>query len=202
MFRRLWNGLPILFGTDCRYSEDYALWCRLSRIGAVVCPAEVVYRYRQHDDSITGLHRTEQQACFASIQRQQLCALLGTSVADDVAGMLSRFWKYDTSRSLADPGRVRTAMHEIESRFLSYVDGRYGRVDRLKLERDIDACIADRVSYWLYRSVRRADIRACRELALMARARGLTMSVGRHAVKRIVSSAASRVAPWTADEIN
>ena len=48
LFPRVIDGSPVLFPATHRYAEDYGLWCRLSRFGRVECPAEIVYRYRQH----------------------------------------------------------------------------------------------------------------------------------------------------------
>jgi hypothetical protein len=185
MFPRVVRGTPVRFPAQYRYAEDYGLWCRLSRLGRVVCPPQVVYRYRQHESSITSRQKAEQRDCLAQMrtayQRQYLQSHVPAETLDEV----SRFWTADGRRP--SPGSLRTITSivlELRSNVLSYVDQRYGSAARADLEAEIDANLEDRLGYWLFRSMRSLDGQACVDLLALAMARRQTVTVVRAALDR------------------
>lgn len=175
MFPRVIRGTPVLFDTRHVYAEDYDLWCRLSRLGRVVSPDAVVYRYRQHSCSITSLHKDDQQQCAEEIRREYQAQFLRSEAAAEMDAELSKFW----SRKGGDRALGRRAagigstFAELRCNFLEYVDERYGPDSRAALEKEIDKSLSDRLGFWLCRSLRFRDARACRDLLALTVDRNL-----------------------------
>ena len=169
MFPRVVQGQPVFFQTKRPYAEDYELWCRLSRMGRVVSPDAVVYRYRQHCDSITSLHRVDQQKCAVQVRHEYQAQFLRSAASAETTVDLSRFWNLRGDRPLG--GRVRAigaTFAELRGNFLGYVDARYGPGSRAVLEKEIAKALSDRLGYWLYRSLRFRDARGFRDLLAMS----------------------------------
>jgi len=189
MFPRVFRGMPTLFPARYPYAEDYGLWCTLSRAGRVSCPPEIVYRYRQHAASITVRKKHEQAECLSKIRQAHQARYLPRDSSPDAAADVSRFWLEDGSRPLgADAGRVYSTLEELRSRFLAYVEGRYGAEERAALDAELDEAFGERLGYWLYRSVRLRDAPACRAMLAAAAARGQSMNVSAKACGQLVSA--------------
>src|SRR5262245_10157638 len=92
MFPRVVRGGPVLFRARRRYAEDYDLWCRLSRLGRVICPSDTVYRYRQHASSITTRLKHEQFECMSQIRHEYQAEYLRSDVSRAAADDVARFW--------------------------------------------------------------------------------------------------------------
>ena len=178
MFPRLFRGAPVLYSSKYFWAEDYALWCSLSRLGRIACPAQVIYRYRRHALSITSRQKAEQDACAALIQQQSQSALLRSGISRETVAELSRFWLADGSRPLTESIRTLNAiLEELRASFLAYVEQRYGLADRTRLDAELDKALGERFGYWLFRSLRFQHGNACRDLLTIARARREVMSV-------------------------
>jgi glycosyltransferase involved in cell wall biosynthesis len=178
MFPRVIGGAPVLFPAKCRYAEDYGLWCRLSRLGRVVCPTQVVYRYRQHASSITSRHKAEQDECLASIRYDYQSQYLQPGAPRETVADVSRFWNEDGARPLgATLCDIHRVLSDLRTRFLAYVERRYGISDRVTLAGEIDLALGDRLAYWLYRSIRLLDGQACRDVMSIASGRNEVVAV-------------------------
>jgi glycosyltransferase involved in cell wall biosynthesis len=60
-----------------RHAEDYGLWERMARVGAVVNLPQPLVRYRVHPGSISVRHNTVQKETDRQISREAITALLG-----------------------------------------------------------------------------------------------------------------------------
>lgn len=189
MFPRLVRGTRVLFPEKHLYAEDYELWCCLSRLGRVACPTEVIYRYRQHGSSITSRKKAEQDGCLSKIRREYQGQYLQPEVADETVEELSRFWIADGRRPLAAslPG-INSILTELRANFLAYIEQRYGLAERSTLEAELDEAMSDRLGYWLYRSIRLLDLRACRDLLSVAGAKRQAVNVSGKAFKWITDT--------------
>lgn len=164
MFPRLFRGVPVRFQEDCRYAEDYRLWCRLSRVGRVVCPPQVVYRQRLHGASISRLQSAEQECCASTIRQERQLSYLRAADPDALLDM-ARFWIADGSRPLAGSVEsIRLMLIELRENFLADIERRYGPRDREILDAEIDRTLSERLGYWLVRSISWLDWRTCAEL--------------------------------------
>lgn len=190
MFPRVVQGTQVLFPARHFYSEDYGLWCRLSRVGRVVSPSQVVYRYRRHEQSITSRRRAEQFECMAQIRREYQAPYLrpDVSIAD-----LSTFWMTNGRRPLASISSIYSIHTELLPNFLAYVERRYGASDRARLARELDEALSDRLGYWLYRSVRFLDPKSCRDVISIARARREAMTVSSRALGQVTAAVLDRL---------
>jgi hypothetical protein len=187
LFPRVFRGVPILFPGRYRYAEDYGMWCTLSQMGRVLCPPEIVYRYRQHAASITSLKRLEQQECLSMIRHAYQAQYISHDRSVEAADELSRFWSEDGIRPLGVRAkRIEATLYELRSRFLAYVEQRYGPGERAALDADLGQAFRDRLGYWIYRSVRFGDAPACRALLSAAAARGEAVHVSAKAGARFV----------------
>lgn len=194
MFPRVVGGAPVLFPARHRYAEDFGLWCRLSRVGEVVCPAQIVYRYRQHDSSISSRHTRLQDAHFAEIRREYQARYTKSGVACETSAELARFWTGSgagpLSRSVPE---IDAALAEMRGNFLSYVEQRFGRRDRDALDAELEQVLLERLEYWLCRSIWLRDARGLMGVLSVARARRQTIDVARKAARRIAASALRRL---------
>ena len=182
MFPRVLRGEPIRFPAKYALAEDYGLWCALSRRGRILSPSRVVYRYRQHDSSITSCRKAEQDACFFRMCHEYQSRYLPSSetheTTSELARELARFWNICGSAPFSrDIRKVVSVLHQLKAAFLNYVEGRYGSVDKKNLESELDAAITDRLGYWLHRSLRPFDRRRCCECLAAARAQGMALQV-------------------------
>jgi hypothetical protein len=172
MFPRAFKGTPILFPAKYPYAEDYGLWCRLSRLGRVTCPAQIVYRYRRHASSITSRKRVEQDECASQIRHEYQSQYVRSDISPEASAELSRFWTMaDGRRPLDRSVCIHSMLAEMHSNFLAYVGQRYGLLDRARLETELAGALRDRLGYWLYRSVRILDGKGCGDLLSIASAR-------------------------------
>jgi glycosyltransferase involved in cell wall biosynthesis len=189
MFPRVIGGAPVLFPARHRYAEDYGLWCRLSGLGRVVSPTQVIYRYRRHASSITSLKKGEQDECFASIRYDYQTRYLTPEVPREIVADASRFWNQDGGRPLdtrlAD---INSVIGDLRTTFATYVERRYGISDKVALDAELDRALSDRLAYWLYRSIRLRDARACRDLLSIARRRKEVVAVARRTLAEAVGA--------------
>jgi glycosyl transferase family 2 len=196
IFRRVLDGQPVFYSTKHRYAEDYGLWCRLTRLGRVLCPAQVVYRYRRHASSITQRKKAEQDECAAAIRREYRSRYLRSEGPPGTAEELSRFWATEGSHRLGVSLRAIDAqLAEIRSNFLASVERRYGLPDRTRLEVELNEAMDDRLGYWLYRSSRMLDGRTCLDLLTIARARGAAALVCGMALGRTAGAFRRKLVP-------
>jgi glycosyltransferase involved in cell wall biosynthesis len=157
MFPRAVDGSPVRYPGRRRYAEDYALWCHLVRKGAVVCPAPVLYQYRQHGNSISNRHGVQQAECLAGIRHEYQALYTGPDVPVDAAAELSRFWLLDGRSIPGNLRRLEALLTRLRHGFLGYVEQRYGVLDRAALAEELDTEIARRLGYWLSRSIKLRD---------------------------------------------
>jgi hypothetical protein len=168
-FPRVVQGHPVLFSTRRAYAEDYELWCRLCRLGRVIVPDAVVYRYRQHASSITARHKTDQQNCAAEIRHAYQSQFLQSPATVEETAEVSRFWNLEGERPLATRvRRIDALLRQLRASCLADVERRYGAESRAALVTEVDTALNDRVGYWLYRSTKFLDARACRDLLAMS----------------------------------
>jgi glycosyltransferase involved in cell wall biosynthesis len=164
MFPRVLHGEPILYSTRQTLAEDYGLWCRLTGLGRIVCPARVVYLHRQHALSVSARKKTEQDKCAAAIRREYRSRYLRPDEHPDTTEELWEFWS-SGSRPFAASLRASYARFlKVRSNFLAYVERRYGLPDRTQLEAELKKATADLLGYRLYRSARMLETRTCLDL--------------------------------------
>jgi hypothetical protein len=82
------------------------------------------------------------------------------------------------------PRLIRTLAH-LRAGFLEYIERRYGAADRAALDTEIEEALADRIAYWLYRSIQYRHWGACRDLLSIAGARRETVTVGGKVLSRV-----------------
>jgi Glycosyl transferase family 2 len=184
MFPRVVRGSPVLFPVKYRYAEDYALWCRLSRLGRIVCPAQVIYRYRQHPSSITSRETAQLDGCLAMIRHEYQTQYLRSQVSPDVTAEVARFWNGDGGHPVGVSFRRAAAISsELRSNFLAYIEQRYGPSDRADLEADIDIELRGRLAHWLFRSIRFVDAKSCFDILAIASAKRMGANVSGDALR-------------------
>ncbi len=190
MFPRVVRGTPVLFPAKYLYAEDFGLWCSLSRLGRVSCPAQVVYRYRQHGVSISRRKTVEQYECLSKIRHEyQLQYLRSNAISRETAGEVARFWTGDGSRPLAEGvHRVNSILTELRANFLAYIEDRYGSSERATLEADLDKTLSERLGYWLFRSIKFRDWKALGDLLSIAGARGESVKVSGKALAQVAGA--------------
>jgi glycosyltransferase involved in cell wall biosynthesis len=178
MFPRIFRGAQVLFPAKHFYAEDYGLWCRLSRIGRVECPAQVVYRYRQHAQSITVRNKAEQVDCLSRMRHEHQAHYLRSEVSRETVTDVSRFWNEEGGCPFA--GRapmIYSILVELRANFLAYVEERHGPAAKAALEDEIEQTLDDRLGYWFYRSLKSLDGKASGDWLQIARARQKVASV-------------------------
>jgi glycosyltransferase involved in cell wall biosynthesis len=194
MFPRVFRGAPVLYPATHAYAEDYWLWSHFSRQGRIVCLPQVLYRYRQHSQSISAMRRHEQDECAAQIRDECLFRHLRPGVSQQTVAEMVRFWKWDGGRPLEESiHRITPVLAELRSGFLTYVERRYGSVDRARLDAEIEEAFRERLRYWLFRSLRFRDAHACRGLLSVSGARRERTRVISGALKHVLRAGLRRV---------
>jgi len=194
VFPRIVGGSPVLFPATRRYAEDYGLWCRLCRSGRVECPAEIVYRYRQHDQSISSLQKTQQAECVLQIRQEYQSQYLRSPRSLDLTGATSRFWTFGGDRRLSESVQnIGETLTELRSAFLTYIEQRYGRPVSLTLEADLSEALDERITYWLRRSMRFLDWKTAVDLVSLAKSRRNAVSVVANAIRAAADSGLARI---------
>jgi glycosyltransferase involved in cell wall biosynthesis len=170
MFPRVIGGVPVVYPETESLAEDYELWCRLAQLGRVVCPREVVYRYRRHARAIGIGRRSEQASCVARIRRRVQQPYWPADAEPERIDATSRFWRRDGNLPLT--GRVRDAYSDLlalRSGFLGAIDRRYSPAEREAVTAEIDRELSARLGYWLFRAIRFRDRASCTEVLGFAR---------------------------------
>ena len=158
MFPRVLDDIAVEYPARQRYAEDYELLCRLAALGTVISPETIVYRYRQHQHSITCQRRVEQDECVSLIRHHRQSMYLGTGVPRSVIDALARFWLRDGARPLgSNVHRVMSTLGQLRTAFLVDIARRHGEPARAILRRSIHWSTQERIGYWLYRSIRFRD---------------------------------------------
>jgi glycosyltransferase involved in cell wall biosynthesis len=196
MFPRVVRGVPVLFQTRHLYAEDYGLWCQLIHLGTVVCPVEVVYRYRQHAASITSRKKADQDDCLSRIRLDYQLRYLQPGVSRGLADRISRFWTLQGVGPLGpDVPLINASLAELRANFLAYLERRYGARDRMVLDGQIEAILMERLGYWLYASVKSSDRQALSDLAAFVSARRQTIRVATKACRYAAAAIAKKLKP-------
>ena len=187
MFPRILRGTPVLFPSKYAFSEDYGMWCRLARLGRVVCPAEVIYYYRKHGASISSRMMAAQQECFTAMRHEYQSPYLRSEVSREASEKVARFWAMRRFPFGDNTLTIGTLLAELRLNFLVYVGERFGPKQRTDLDAELDAALSERLGYWLYRSIRFRDRKACADLLSLGAGRGVV------AVSRTALGKATRV---------
>jgi glycosyltransferase involved in cell wall biosynthesis len=184
MFRRVEQGEAVRFRSDRAYAEDYALWCRLARMGEVGRPDAVVYRYRVHPASITARHRAEQDACADAIRLEYQNLYCNPPLLPPESRDLGRFWRREGTRPFGARFEI-VASHfaRLRDGFAAYVAQRYGEAAGQQILARADREFHARLGYWLYRSCRFLDAAGCRGVLAAARDAHATGATGAAALR-------------------
>jgi glycosyltransferase involved in cell wall biosynthesis len=193
LFPRRIHDNPVFFSERRRYAEDYELWVRLSRLGRVVSPAGVVYRYRRHGESISSSYRAEQRQCFEDIRFAHVSGLLGAAVSRDMLDETARLWNMEKQDSPPSMREGWTLLDRIKREFLPYVARRFGAAAAESFDDQIARALDDRLSFWLLRALRRGDPSSGWRILSTAHRRGRASRVGRRAMVLLGSAAVRRV---------
>jgi len=105
---------------------------------------------------------------------------------------LWRFWNADGTRPLWRRLRVN-AIFTDRSNFLAYVEQRYGPSARATLQAELETTLSERLGYWLYRSMRFLDGKACGEMLEIARARRNATNVAGKAIRHVAGGLLRRL---------
>lgn len=196
MFPRVIRGKRVLFPAKYRYAEDYGLYCTLCRLGRVVCPEHVIYRYRQHKASITGRNKAEQYECFSQLRQQYQIEHLGSEVLRPATEDVSRFWKAEGGR-ISQNGFITAVslLTQLRSQFVGYVEERFGASERIVFEAELDDTLRQRLSYWVYRSTRFLDLGSIRYLLSTLAARGEALTACQDAARQFASALSRKLLP-------
>jgi glycosyltransferase involved in cell wall biosynthesis len=206
MFPRLIGGVPVAYPEIESLAEDYELWCRLAHLGRVVCPRQVVYRYRRHAGAIGVGRRSEQAACASRIRRRVQRPLWPADTEPERIDVVSRFWNCDGNVPMT--GRLRDAYADVlalRSAFLDASESRYRTAERDAIAAEIDRELSARLGYWLFRAIRFLDPATCTDVLGFARGKcdlgGVVAATLGHLsgaavtkTRRLVSHAGSRLA--------
>ena len=196
MFPRVIRGKRVLFPAKYRYAEDYGLYCTLCGLGRVICPEVVVYRYRQHKASITGRNKAEQYECFSQLRQQYQVEHMGSEVPRQASEDVSLFWRADGGRISQNGFHAAVSLlTQLRSKFVNYVEERFGAAERIAFEAEIDDALRQRLAYWVYRSTRFLDLGSIRYLLSTLAARGEALTACQDAARQFASALSRKLVP-------
>ncbi len=92
-----------------RYSQDYELWCRLSRIGSIVILPETLQKMRIHNDSTSAVNSSKQQTLSLEQSKGNIEQLIGKEISLEETKNLRLLWSghYWWKKSLPNSKKVR-----------------------------------------------------------------------------------------------
>lgn len=105
MFRREAALAAGGYDENYRYSQDYDLWLRLSRLGEVVVIEQMLLRLRLHDQSISRASRRAQRRMGLECSQRAIQSLTGQALALSEIRELREFWKGHFG-GCGSPGRI------------------------------------------------------------------------------------------------
>ncbi len=120
MFRQ--NSVRNLGGysEDYRYSQDYELWSRLSKLGEIVILSDVLLKQRRHANSISFAKKLDQDTYSLSNSKLNIRQLLGEELTLEELDVLRGFWLgHWYSKSFPSSQKV------------SYIDSRLKKIYRV-----------------------------------------------------------------------
>ncbi|WP_017318943.1 glycosyltransferase family 2 protein [Mastigocladopsis repens] len=80
------------YSEDYRYSQDYELWSRLSKVGDIVILSDALLQQRRHDKSISSAKQLEQDTYSLSNSKHNIKQLLGEELSLEELNALRGFW--------------------------------------------------------------------------------------------------------------
>jgi glycosyltransferase involved in cell wall biosynthesis len=75
-----------------RYSQDYELWCRLSKVGKFIILPEVLLQQRSHNRSVSAEKKAEQEAYVLTQVKHNIKLLTADDLSLVEAKKLKEFW--------------------------------------------------------------------------------------------------------------
>jgi GT2 family glycosyltransferase len=133
------------YSESCRYSQDYELWLRLDQVGEIAILPVVLQRWRQHEKSISGSVRQDQEEYQLHISKQFLTRLTGEEIDLKAVKELRDFWG---GRSL-DASRLSGLHSLLKQIYLAFVQKQAAkRAQDPELPEELRRVIADQFLYW------------------------------------------------------
>ena len=83
------------YSESYRYSQDYELWSRLTKVGALVILPDLLQLYRRnHSESISVKANSAQEELALSITSQNIKQIIGETLSSEEIADLKNFWLY------------------------------------------------------------------------------------------------------------
>jgi glycosyltransferase involved in cell wall biosynthesis len=118
MFRR--DSALAIGGYDeaFTYAQDYELWTRLARTGAVAVLPRILLQLRLHESSLGGQRRDEQRRFAVRCSRRELERIGVAGLTDEDIWSLRNFWKGHFGRA-GRPGHIDRLLRTVYARYLN-----------------------------------------------------------------------------------
>jgi glycosyltransferase involved in cell wall biosynthesis len=100
------------YDPDFRTSQDYELWLRMSRLGAIQVPETMLLQLRMHDASISRRSRESQLESGFRCSQRAIEGLCGLQLESSEIRQLRGFWKGHFGKS-GTPGGIHAALGPI-----------------------------------------------------------------------------------------
>ncbi len=88
------------YAENYRYSQDYELWSRLTRLGKIVILPDYLQLYRRnHSESISVKAKSTQEELALSVTKENIKQLIGETLSLKEIAELKNFWLYQYPNS-------------------------------------------------------------------------------------------------------
>ncbi|MDJ0688707.1 MAG: glycosyltransferase [Xenococcaceae cyanobacterium MO_188.B32] len=136
---------------NCRYSQDYELWCRLIKVGKIAILPETLMKQRRHSESISAGKSSEQKVYSLEQVKANIKQLLGEEINIEEAEDLSRFWiGHWWPRHFPDSRKVGSLHFILKKIYQAFIQqNTYSNSFDPELSRKIHKLIGKQFLYWI-----------------------------------------------------
>lgn len=139
---------------DYRYSQDYELWSRLSRVGQIVILPKVLQLQRMHNRSISRTKKLDQETFSMTQSKSNIAQVINKEIDDqsmkDLRGilMIPVYW-YDFQTINLPLDRAKSIdknLHEIHQGLIETIDA---PINRTRISDKIKRLISKQLMCWI-----------------------------------------------------
>jgi len=148
MFRRVLVQELGGYNETYQYSQDYELWCRLSKVGKIAILPEILLRQRNHNKSVSAEKRSEQYAYVLEQIKLNVKQLTGEELRLEDAENLRKFWVHPAGIPLSEQ-QVDALNVRLRSIYQAFIQQyKHHPVDHSKLRNQIPTLIGHQFLAW------------------------------------------------------
>lgn len=138
------------YDENCRYSQDYELWSRLTQVGKITILPGLYLDRRIHDQCVSSTKRGQQEAISLSTTQKSISKVIKQEISMEQAKTLRQFWKgyfwYHDFPPASQASFIHSYLKTILREFVAQNEQRY---EGIPLSETIQGVIDKQFLLWL-----------------------------------------------------